>query len=542
MIISKEIEVKWNQNNKKYFVSKGYRFTIYGDILVVKIEHLTKRSNVKIEVKCDYCGTESKRKYRDILTSMTMSITNKYSCKECVILKRNEEYEIKQERNMLQRTDKGYWTFRENREKEIHNFIEMHGSIDSFSIKDPQLRDAIKYHDEESIEAIVTSLGYDWEKVSFVVRTSFFEDFGDVSGMIQKFIKEQDRFPTSNEMRTDLGIGDSSILYHGGMDKIREKMKYHDENDLMDGNGFRNKSSLEYMVAQYLIANGVAYKRDEFPFSESRHTCDFYLETLTSQAFYVEVWGYKDRGTGKINESYAKSRRLKEDLYKRNNLNLISLSYDEMNLLNYQQIQRYLKQKLAVIQTLVFKEFENVQFLYPQGLSDEKILEVVMGFSTDENELPYQETLSENGLWTYINEIRKRYGSYISFAKYFDKTLKKQKHEWDEESVYETFLDIVVNKREPISQKVMEKYGYMGATNFFRREYGSTSLINPKFKFYKKYLKIYTYIHEEDMKSIEDISERRGKASRFATKEHSLMAIELLKIILDSQSQQSKSA
>lgn len=52
-----KIEVEWHQKNKDYYISKGYKFTKYGDIFLVDAEDINSHSKIKIKVICDLCLT-----------------------------------------------------------------------------------------------------------------------------------------------------------------------------------------------------------------------------------------------------------------------------------------------------------------------------------------------------------------------------------------------------------------------------------------------------------------------------------------------------
>jgi hypothetical protein len=70
--------MKWNPNNKKYFTNLGYVFTKMKDEFDVKINDLTKSSDVIIKVKCDYCGKEKETNYREYIRNCKKY--NKYAC------------------------------------------------------------------------------------------------------------------------------------------------------------------------------------------------------------------------------------------------------------------------------------------------------------------------------------------------------------------------------------------------------------------------------------------------------------------------------
>ena len=56
MLLKQMVNLKWNSKNKKHYVDLGYNFTKMGDEFSVDVNDLTKGSNVKVRVKCDYCG------------------------------------------------------------------------------------------------------------------------------------------------------------------------------------------------------------------------------------------------------------------------------------------------------------------------------------------------------------------------------------------------------------------------------------------------------------------------------------------------------
>ena len=57
-LITETVKIKWNPRNKKYYESFGYIYTKMGDEFEVKIEHLTKGSDVKVRCKCDGCNKD----------------------------------------------------------------------------------------------------------------------------------------------------------------------------------------------------------------------------------------------------------------------------------------------------------------------------------------------------------------------------------------------------------------------------------------------------------------------------------------------------
>lgn len=56
MLLTKTVIIKWNVNNKEWYVNKGYLFTRYNDEFEVEVKHLSHGSQTPVTVQCDECG------------------------------------------------------------------------------------------------------------------------------------------------------------------------------------------------------------------------------------------------------------------------------------------------------------------------------------------------------------------------------------------------------------------------------------------------------------------------------------------------------
>ena len=72
MILDNEIEIKVNHIKVKYYKSLGYDCK-GSDIITIDVNHLSKGSNYKINVKCDICGFEKKLTYHKYLSNIKNS-------------------------------------------------------------------------------------------------------------------------------------------------------------------------------------------------------------------------------------------------------------------------------------------------------------------------------------------------------------------------------------------------------------------------------------------------------------------------------------
>ena len=69
MILTKEVNLTVNPNNIKHLKNLGYENLKVNENIVIPIEHLSKGSGYKLEVKCDVCGKEKLLSYRRYMLS-----------------------------------------------------------------------------------------------------------------------------------------------------------------------------------------------------------------------------------------------------------------------------------------------------------------------------------------------------------------------------------------------------------------------------------------------------------------------------------------
>src|SRR5206468_5382423 len=83
-----------------------------------------------VELQCDYCGKKFNRMYSDHTLIRNRDIVHKDACEGCRDYKSKEVMNYKQSVGLLTKKDNGYWTFKENRLKELNLFLKKYGSAD----------------------------------------------------------------------------------------------------------------------------------------------------------------------------------------------------------------------------------------------------------------------------------------------------------------------------------------------------------------------------------------------------------------------------
>ena len=87
MILDKNVKQVWRNDNKAYYINKGYTFTKTYDIFFVKINDLLKGSNCLINVVCDVCGKEKEISYKSY--NQNIKRGDYYCCSEkCSVSKK----------------------------------------------------------------------------------------------------------------------------------------------------------------------------------------------------------------------------------------------------------------------------------------------------------------------------------------------------------------------------------------------------------------------------------------------------------------------
>ncbi len=90
MILDSFITMRVNNRHKKFYIEKGYDIKKH-NIISIKIEDLLLNSNIKINVKCDICGTEKLLSY--IKYNKNIKKYNYYSCSnKCAYDKNKKTY------------------------------------------------------------------------------------------------------------------------------------------------------------------------------------------------------------------------------------------------------------------------------------------------------------------------------------------------------------------------------------------------------------------------------------------------------------------
>lgn len=227
MILTKVTTVRWNGKNKKWFIEKGYIFTKIGDEFEVNIEDLKPRSQVILNLQCDYCKKEFKRQnsvHINLIDSGSYKFVNKDACNDCTREKVIEIKYKKFELNLLEKEDKYYYFFRENRLKTIKDYIIENKTIDN--LNECKIIIDMLHNYKENLYDIVIELGFDLNLVCSQL-SKFYSYLKEehIINIFNKFINKYGYFPSNKEIKENLNLNSYEIFRFGGIDNIKQKLE-----------------------------------------------------------------------------------------------------------------------------------------------------------------------------------------------------------------------------------------------------------------------------------------------------------------------------
>jgi len=525
MLISTEVEMGINPENINRLEELGYKPRFYnkytkkmtykrGSRILIKVEHLTPSSKNLVEVKCDYCGGEKQITYKDYFKSLTVNdIIKKYCCINCVQLKKREIIEYKFNNNVLTRNDKGYWTFKENRLKELKIYIDKYETIHGIqNNKEGSILHTVMQDYGENIKDLCIELGYDYTKLlRFEREDTYYDNYDNMKHDIKELCIELGRFPKQQEVLSILHISNERLFKFDGIKNIKFDMGYEDKDDLVDDRGFYNRSSCEYMTAQYLITNNMFYTREDHPFEGKykNYRSDFAIHLSSGEIIQIEVWGFpKDDDVTKRGIVYNNKRKLKEKLYKDNNYRLISIDYETFYKQHYNDILISLKDIFKDFIDLKCEHIEQEIIIPPNKFNDIELLQEIMRYGYDKSILPTQGVLSKNGKSRLFLEALKRYGTYYNFAKKYGKFTSYQVNKWNKNNIFDGFKHMLETYNHILKNNEYKKMSSFdrnitGLAEATKKHFGT--YIDARLCFYEYCLDTNFIIQEQELLYLSDL-------------------------------------
>lgn len=279
MLISKEVEVKWNSKNRDHYIKKGYEYTKYNDIFIVKVDDLLESSHIKVDVKCDYCGKEYQKEYRNYIKNNYNSLIKNDCCAECQPIKVRES-------NLMNYGVKNTTQLEKTRNKMKETMMERYGVEHNMQHKPTR---------EKAIKTFENNYGYDnpmkHPEIIKKSNASKIERFGCKNPFVDKEILQKtkntnlEKYGTEWQMQNNQVMNKSKkTMYKNGTAPCSRQQEYL--NNLLGG-------QLNFPVD--MCSLDIAFPNDKIyiEFNGSGHDLSVKLGTITKEEFeYKEIKRY----------------------------------------------------------------------------------------------------------------------------------------------------------------------------------------------------------------------------------------------------------
>ncbi len=180
MILTEKVSMFINYRYVKYYIDLGYNVK-GGEIIDVLVNHLSRNSHAKIDVKCDICNKTMKKTYQNYTSNIEYD--GKYYCSKCSI--------IKQQNVMIDRHGvKNPMFKKEFKDKIVKTNLERHGVEYPSQNKDIYNKTKKSFFDKYGVEYISQS-EYWRDKIGFLEDNNNFYKYKRLIKNLTHRVKEE---------------------------------------------------------------------------------------------------------------------------------------------------------------------------------------------------------------------------------------------------------------------------------------------------------------------------------------------------------------
>ena len=237
-------------------------------------------------------------------------------------------------------------------------------------------------------------------------------------------------FPTT-KMLSSVSLA-MAVQKHGESKKVAELMNCKIESCLITSDGHYVNSGNEYILDEYLYHHGIEHEVDGKISNLTNHRYDFKIKD-----FFIEIWGYENSKTERC-EKYQEKRKIKESIYKKLNLKMISIEKDVFSK-SLEQINIYfdrLFKEIKIPINLNADQKFNIKNTIKNTIkncrywNEEKIAIELTKIFNETNKFPTSTFLFKSKRFDLLNAIR-RNGGFFKFRKILNcKSNKKENGYW----------------------------------------------------------------------------------------------------------------
>jgi len=140
----------------------------------------------------------------------------------------------------------------------------------------------------------------------------YWDDFETLKEFLLPKCNELGRMLTTREVLKIKGLN-HALKLHGGIIEVSKKIGFNTSSQFKTPSGNIVKSTYEVILDNFLYLNDLNYEYEGKISDDYNYLFDFKVDD-----YFIEIWGLR-------NKEYNKTRKLKESIYKSENIKLISL-------------------------------------------------------------------------------------------------------------------------------------------------------------------------------------------------------------------------
>ena len=324
LINNQYIDKKWTKKNRKWYESKGYVFSGYGELLMVKAQDLSNGSHDKVSVLCDYCGKIKDVVWKDYFNYAKNN--TKYACCNCRQTKTSEKTLPKRQHEVYQKV------IRFCKEKEYTLMTKENEIKDCYTIAEYYC----KRHGIQQSTFMALSLEHGckycaWEDNGKKIRN----DVEDVADMFEKLgskLLNKEDYICSNTKNL------RAICPNCGEPFTTSLLAFSKRNGQVCPDCSKYETRGELRVEKYLKSKNIDYEF-QYRFDDCKYKAtlpfDFYLPKNRIAIEYDGIFHFEPVKIGKMTQEQAENNyrntiirdNIKTDYCMNNNINLIRIPY-----------------------------------------------------------------------------------------------------------------------------------------------------------------------------------------------------------------------
>lgn len=234
---------------------------------------------------------------------------------------------------------------------------------------------------------------------------------GYLESEIKKIVEKDGKFPSWKRLVEVLGGGvKDPICKASGLKVICEKMGFIYNGKYKSRDGHYLNSSYEYIFDEFLYSYGIPHEVDKYINLElGKYRYDFKVNDI-----YFEIWEYSEDKNNSRSKLYCKKKELKLEIYRKNNLNLVSIDGEFIKTCN--NIEEYFKE--------IFNKLNiETKIVYP--FNQKELMDKCSFATKEEVIISLKEIINKIGNFPKSNDIHREnsqlyslirnYGGFVHF-------------------------------------------------------------------------------------------------------------------------------